>query len=75
MTFDDDYVRLVFEPGRFRDYRCKILGIDWPPPERLVIAGFAFKRNRLSQIPDEVRESMSHVCRGAEYVAEEGNGA
>ena len=70
MTFDDDFVLVNFTGGKKR-LRCTDLSIDWPPPEILDIGGFKFTRERYSQITDEERATMSHVCRGAEYNPEE----
>ena len=69
MTFDDDYMQLVFDGGVKR-MSCKAAGIDWPPPDRIEIEGFAMVLRRRSQITDEQRSELTHVCRGAEYVAE-----
>lgn len=73
MTFDDDFIAFNFDPtvrtGVVRQ-RCKDVGVEWPPPERLERFGTAFKRLRYSQISDEDRADMTHVCRGAEYVPE-----
>jgi len=66
MTFDDDYLRVHFLTG-YKNIICKSLGINWPPPEILNIGGFDFKRIRYSQITDEQRDGMEHICRGAEY--------
>ena len=66
MTFEDDFVSIKMQGGT-RRWRCKGLGIEWPPPELIDIEGFKFKRERYSQITDEQRETMTHVCRGAEY--------
>lgn len=67
MTFADDFVVLVFDHGIVRQ-PCKSLGLEWPPPERIEMFGFQFKRERYSHITDEQREQMTHVCRGAEYM-------
>ena len=69
MTFDDDFVVLNFDGGTKR-IRCRDLGIDWPPPEKLTVAGFTLTRSRFSSITDEQRADMTHVCRGAEYECE-----
>ena len=71
MTFDDDHIVLRLSTGRMR-VPLKQLGIDWPPPEYFQITGGPFsepifKRIRFSQITDEQRAGMTHVCRGAEY--------
>ena len=67
MTFDDDFVRLVFDGGA-KTFRCAALGLDWPPPETINVAGFRMRRERFSALTDEQRSGMTHVCRGAEYV-------
>jgi hypothetical protein len=67
MTFDDDFIRVCFQTGQ-RNYVLKSLGLAWPPPELIDIAGFQFKRSSMSSITDEQRAGMTHVCRGAEYV-------
>lgn len=72
MTFDDDYIVLLTRHGPIRS-TCKQLGIDWPPPEEIAIAGGPFstpvyRRVRFSKITDEQRKGLTHVCRGAEYV-------
>jgi len=66
MTFDDDFVQLNLDGGVKRP-TCKSLGLEWPPPEEIVFASFVFERIRYSEITDEQREGMTHVCRGAEY--------
>lgn len=66
MTFDDDFVQVQFAGGLKRIY-CNSIGVEWPPPETLEILGFECKLLRHSQITDEQRETMEHVCRGAEY--------
>jgi len=65
-TFDDDMIRLVMQGGT-KNVTCKSLGIDWPPPEELDIAGFIFVKVGQSQFTDEQRASMTHVLRGAQY--------
>ncbi len=72
MTFDDDYIQLRLTTGPMR-VTCKHLGISWPPPEHIEIAGGPFstprfRRLRYSAITDEQRQGMRHLCRGAEYV-------
>lgn len=66
MTFEDDFVQLNFDGGTKRP-TCKSLGVEWPPPPEIVVAGFVFKLIRHSEITDEQREGMTRVCRGAEY--------
>jgi len=77
MTFDDDFLRLptaILASLGFagkQDVFCRALDIDWPPPERLNIAGVALVRISISEITDEQRAGMTHVCRGAEYHQEQ----
>lgn len=66
MTFDDDFIEIVFDGGSRRVF-CKKNGIDWPPPKELNMYGCKFYCVRMSGITDERRQKMSHVCRGAEY--------
>jgi hypothetical protein len=66
MTFDDDMISLMTPTGQ-RRIPVKALGLEWPPPETLTISGVQYQRVRYSQIPDEARQGMSHVIRGAEY--------
>lgn len=74
MTFDDDFIRLRLPNGRGTLHKtCKALGIDWPPPEFIALAGGpistpVYRQVRRSEITDEQRQGMTHVCRGAEYV-------
>ena len=70
MTFDDDLVHLVFDGGTKR-VTCKSLGLDWPPPQEINVAGFVLVLNRRSEITDGDRAAMTHVYRGAEYVVKE----
>ena len=67
MTFDDDFLRLVFDHG-VKNVTCKSVGIDWPPPPMLDVGGFILLRKSYSQITDEQREGLTHVARGAEYL-------
>lgn len=80
ITFDDDFVRLNMSVGSHSIPLVK-LGLAWPPPERLYFeaegiirevtdgdeAWAVMKQTRRSQITDEMRAEMTHVCRGAEY--------
>lgn len=66
MTHDDDFVVLQFDHGIIRQ-PCRALGLKWPPPETIEVFGIRMQRNRFSQITDEQRATMTHVCRGAEY--------
>jgi hypothetical protein len=69
MTFDDDYMRFVFEHGR-KDVSCKAAGVSWPPPETVEVLGFRMRLRRRSEITDEQRAGLTRVCRGAEYVVD-----
>ena len=66
MTYDDDYISLCFDGGTKR-YPLKMLGLEWPPPEHIKVLGFTMVQTRRSQITDEERLEMAHICRGAEY--------
>jgi hypothetical protein len=66
MTFDDDSLFLQTPLGR-RIVTCRYLGMDWPPPERVVIGEVCYLRESFSAITDEQRENMTHVMRGALY--------
>lgn len=82
-TFADDFVRLRLMVGQ-QNIPLQVLGLEWPPPERLTIldgggvrgavesdpAEHIMKRIRMSEITDEQREGMTHVARGAEYLYE-----
>ena len=68
MTFDDDMAKLIFDGGE-KWASLKSLGLEWPPPEEIVVLGFPLKRIRMSSITDEQRSDMTHVFRGAEYRA------
>lgn len=72
MTYDDDFLQLVFDGGTKRA-TCRSLGIDWPPPERIEVGGIPMQRSRMSALTDDERAAMTHVCRGAEYLPETGN--
>ena len=79
MTFDDDYVQLLDANGKvIGQVLCKKINMEWPPPPVIVVTGGGpgspypvptteFQRIRYSQLTDEERKAMSHVCRGAEY--------
>lgn len=68
MTFDDDFVIV----GGVRA-TLKSLGLEWPPPPFMQInmhgeaPELFVKRLRCSEITDEQRAGMTHVCRGALY--------
>lgn len=74
MTFDDDFIQLQTESGPRRIW-LKTINAKWPPQPVIDLCGFRFKRTRMSEITDEERAGMSHVCRGAEYIPDtEGKG-
>lgn len=66
MTFDDDFIQVEFQGGT-RRFPCKSIGVEWPPPERLALAGFDLRRVSHSGITDEQRKGMDLICRGALY--------
>lgn len=66
MTFDDDFLQVQFDGGLRRAF-LKKNGLEWPPPETIDLFGFRLERVRFSEITDEQRAGMTHVCRGAEY--------
>ena len=66
MTFDDDMMVLEFDGGTKRIY-CAKNGFSWPPPETIDVCGFTLRRTRMSQLTDEDRATLTHVCRAAEY--------
>ena len=69
MTFDDDFIQLEFAGGA-RRIACKSMGVTWPPPARLDVAGFPFVRETYSLITAEQRKEMDFLARGARYVPE-----
>ena len=73
MTYPDDFMLFHFGGvvGDLR-YRCKDVGVEWPPPEDFSAGPFKFKLENFSQITDEDRSKMTHVVRGAEYKLVEG---
>lgn len=77
MTFDDDHIQLQLSVGRVQA-TCRELGLSWPPPERIAVlvgeplSAFAFRRIRYSQLTDDERQKLTHVCRGAEYERDPG---
>lgn len=76
MTYDDDYIQLDL-PGAPRRASCKSLGLDWPPPDKIQIGdtrwGIGYERVSMSEITDEQRAGMTHVCRGALYAIAKAN--
>lgn len=69
MTFEDDFIKLDTFGGP-KLLRCLPNNIAWPPPEKLELLGFKWKRVSMSAITDAQREKMTHVMRGALYQAE-----
>lgn len=67
MTFADDFLQLE-TPSGVRRVPLSQLGMDWPPPELVIINEVRYERDSFSSITDEQREQMTHVCRGARYV-------
>ncbi len=65
-TFNDDMIRVEMEGGT-KMFRCKDLGIDWPPPEEIDIYGFTFVKVGQSQLTDKMMETITKVIRGAQY--------
>lgn len=80
VTFDDDFMRLHLSIGA-RDALLRQMEIAWPPPPRIFLdegatlrvardgddPAFVMVRTSMSEITDEQRAGMTHVCRGAEY--------
>ena len=82
-TFDDDSIRLRLACGVSPTLSCRKLGLEWPPPPRLFLAGnadppvrvatddddpaFILRRVSCSAITDEQRAGMTNVFRGAQY--------
>lgn len=79
-TFDDDFIRFDLSDGTTPNVPLVALGLEWPPPERLYMDSETvreatdqdapwevMRQVRRSQITDELRAGMTHVCRGAEY--------
>lgn len=72
MTYADDFVRLTKPDGKTVNIMCKAIGLHWPPPMRIQYEGAAYVIVSFSQITDEERFRMTHVCRGAQYDRVEG---
>jgi len=74
MTFDDDFCRIQHPTAGTVCVPLRRLGLDWPPPEKLcfAVANSApmFVRVSMSEITDDERAALTHVCRGADYVME-----
>lgn len=70
MTFDDDFILA----GSIRT-SLKSLGMEWPPPPFICVNNHGampdlyLRRVSMSEITDEQRAEMTHVARGAKYVA------
>lgn len=62
MTFEDDVIRA----GGYY-YGCRDNGIEWPPPQQVMLDGVLWERVSMSTITDEQRANLTHVFRGAEY--------
>lgn len=67
MTFDDDMIQLEWPAGQVQRFWCANHCISWPPPEEIQFFGFTWVREKMSQITDDQRKDMTHVCRGAVY--------
>lgn len=65
-TFDDDFVRIHCLCGKDHDFKLMDMGFEWPPPQEIYL-GAKYRQIGRSQITDEERNGMTHVCRGAEY--------
>lgn len=81
-TFSDDFIQLELEVGT-RRIPLDVVGLTWPPPERLWLDGGGLRianndddpdgilvRKSMSIITDEQRAEMTNVMRGALYVYE-----
>jgi len=80
-TFPDDFVRLHTVIMGTINVPMGAIGLEWPPPEFIVLGegGTAraaadddppeaiMRRVRMSEITDEQRRNWSRVARGAEY--------
>lgn len=74
MTYDDDFCQLE-TPAGTRRVPCKSLGYSWPPPESIHYGGHNYTRASCSEITDDERKDMTHVCRGALYHRKVANAA
>lgn len=69
-VFEDDFIQVEDEKGRILGrFVCSENGLNWPPPQAVQWGKVLYKRTNFSQITDEQRQTMTHVCRGAVYVA------
>jgi hypothetical protein len=66
MTYDDDFCQIEMTGGTKR-FKCKALGYAWPPPTTIDWQGFSFDQVSCSEVTDDQRKTMTHVCRGALY--------
>jgi len=74
-TFATDVLQINFAGG-IKLLLCKAVNVDWPPPERLDIMGFKFKRVAYSAISDEEMQRIIDYAiplfLGALYVPADG---
>lgn len=67
-AFEDDF--MLMEGGPLAGKRCGVafwpppVEVRWTDPEKVV---YTYDRTSFSQITDEQRDKMTHVCRGAAY--------
>lgn len=78
MTQDNDFIRLHLKIGA-RNFPVKRLGLEWPPPERIIFDGTRIREARPSDDPELIfaqvnrsrldDETAAHpnIARGAEY--------
>jgi hypothetical protein len=59
-TFHDDYIRLRFDGGD-RDFLCKRLGLDWPPPKEIEVFGIPMRLVNMSKTSDRQRMISGEV--------------
>ena len=81
MAHESDFLRLNTACMGALNIRLNKLGLDWPPPEFIVMddegiirkanekdkRDFILERVSMSKITDEQIATMDHVARGAEY--------
>lgn len=65
-TQPNDFIRLCFEGGQFKDLLIKKSGMQWPPPMLVSYGGIIYRRKRMSELTDEAA-AHPNVARGAEY--------
>lgn len=68
-TLDDDFIQLQRQVDML-NVPCSHLGIEWPPPPLLVIAGMVYQQVSMSALTDEESQAMPNVARGASYILE-----